>query len=808
MAGTVGFIARRQARTRWRALVALTVFVGLIGGLSLSLIAGARRSASVVDRYLAATPRYDFGVYLEKSHDQSLPTLTQADVQAIPGVVRAVPSTYVALTGVDGNGRETGGINGVTVDWKHADPTVRIVDGDVPDGADERDVAVNQDFVKQFGLSTGDTVTARMFGPGQFDAVQSGVYEPNGPEFRFRIRGVFRSPESISSDEVHKVTGSGYGDTNAMVVSQAFFERHRDEFLDFGANFGIVLRDGAAGRHEFTKRVRALLPPGAVVRLGPAGSGLHRSSFSTPVGLETSVLLALGISLAAIGAISAALVLRAEQRIHEEDVPTLRGLGCTAPQLALASAFRALPVAVGGAALAVVVAYALSGRYPVGIGREIELHPGFDANVAVFGVGALAIVTLLVGLSFLLGRPRRVTDRLPSRRRTLARWLGRAGAPLDLTLGSQLAFERGRGVRSVPSRAAIVGGAAAFAIVTAVAIYTSGVDRLYTEPVARGWPWDAVVGNTNFELSRSTVRHAARDEQIHSVTGSRTGRVRLNGKNSDLLAFDARGDAPPEVVAGRLPETAGEIALGPGTMADLGVEIGSTITMAIDNGEFQRDGKEPVPVKLRVVGTSLAPSMGGDADFGYVSLVTLDAIAAAGGKATPQILLVDLRGGRAPASYAALDRSYQEEIATDSVPARVGNLHRIRRLPLVGLLLAGLLGTLLLLYTLAVSARARAHELAVMRALGLTSRRVRRVLAWEGGVLGAAIVLLGIPVGLVLGIAVWNAVASDLGVAHDATVTPWISALAVLAPLVAVGASLLPARRAGRERVATLLRVE
>ena len=121
------------------------------------------------------------------------------------------------------------------------------------------------------------------------------------------------------------------------------------------------------------------------------------------------------------------------------------------------------------------------------------------------------MIFLLVGLSFLLSLPRRVKDRLPTGRLTYARWLGRGGAPLDLTLGSQLAFERGRGVRSVPSAPAAepVGGAAACAVVTAAALYVGGIDRLCTEPAGRrGWP-----------RGRNRGEHQLRSRELHRRPG-------------------------------------------------------------------------------------------------------------------------------------------------------------------------------------------------------------------------------------------------------------------------------------------------
>jgi predicted lysophospholipase L1 biosynthesis ABC-type transport system permease subunit len=209
---------------------------------------------------------------------------------------------------------------------------------------------------------------------------------------------------------------------------------------------------------------------------------------------------------------------------------------------------------------------------------------------------------------------------------------------------------------------------------------------------------------------------------------------------------------------------------------------------------------------MRVVGEALAPIFG-EADLGDVGLVTLAGLEAAGGKSDRQLFLVTLKD-RSPGTLRSFDNAYTEEIATDVIAARIVNLHRVRRLPLIGLLLAGLLGTMLLAYTLTLSARARSRELAVMRTLGLPSKRVRRILAWEGALLGTGMLVIGIPIGLVAGSALWNVVADDLGVHDVAIITPLLFLLVPLTLLVAIGASLYPARRARRAPVAEVLRVE
>ena len=57
------FVAHSQRQNRRVALIGLTIFIGVTGALSMSLISGARRGSSVVDRFIAAAPTYDMEIY-------------------------------------------------------------------------------------------------------------------------------------------------------------------------------------------------------------------------------------------------------------------------------------------------------------------------------------------------------------------------------------------------------------------------------------------------------------------------------------------------------------------------------------------------------------------------------------------------------------------------------------------------------------------------------------------------------------------------------------------------------------------------
>src|SRR5207237_8130417 len=76
------------------------------------------------------------------------------------------------------------------------------------------------------------------------------------------------------------------------------------------------------------------------------------------------------------------------------DNPTLAALGLGPGRLVLVPIVRAAAIAVGGAAVSVVVAVALSPLTPIGLARRAEIQPGVSVNVAVLALGFAAVVVL------------------------------------------------------------------------------------------------------------------------------------------------------------------------------------------------------------------------------------------------------------------------------------------------------------------------------------------------------------------------------------------------------------------------------
>jgi len=794
----VGLIASAQRRARQRTLVFVAVLVALVSGLSMALVAGAIRSGSVVDRFYARSIPADATVFDESS------VITQDDVASLPGVRRVAPQTFVAFMAPQPGRRAPVFVNAAAIDFATADPTTRVLRGSLPRSDHPHDVVVNQVFVDQFHRTIGDVIALRTFASDQGEEVQNGTYEPRGPTYRFRIAGVVRVPQDIGIDEVRGV-GAAADEGNLLGISNSFYEAHRGEFLNFGGEYYLGLAHPQSDAKQLQGALDALTPAGSDGPiLIPVEDDSHRAALETPVRVETTALLALGIGIALAGSIALALILRTEQRIHDDDTPTLRSLGATARQLGGSAALRTLPATLIGTIAAIVLAIALSPLFPIGIGRELEFDGGVHVDALVLAAGALITLGVVILLTFAFALPRTRRAPITARHSAVASRLAAADAPIGMRLGAYLAFARAGARRSPPSRPVILGGVLLVALMTGLAVYGAGVDHAYASAGAHGWEWDAVVGNVNFPLRASTEDEILHDHAVVSATRANYGQASVNGTSTEFLAFDPHGDAPPVVTAGRLPRTAHEIALGPSMLETLHAHVGSTVRFSVRGGEFDV-GNPTHTVDAKVVGRALPPVLG-ESDLGDTGIVTFDAVRAAGGNADARLVFVDLRTGRALEGIRTLDRRYTEEVHTDTVPARVVTLHRVRSVWRIGFALLAIMVAVLLGYLMAVTIRVRRHDFATLRTLGLHARQVTSSLTAQVGIVTVIVLAVGLPVGVLVGRWLWSVVTEPIGLVYGGSTIPALVAITALLAAAAAVAALVAARRVRHASIADTLR--
>jgi ABC-type lipoprotein release transport system permease subunit len=105
--------------------------------------------------------------------------------------------------------------------------------------------------------------------------------------------------------------------------------------------------------------------------------------------------------------------------------------------------------------------------------------------------------------------------------------------------------------------------------------------------------------------------------------------------------------------------------------------------------------------------------------------------------------------------------------------------------------------------------RRRRRDLAMLRALGFTSRQLRSVVAWQASVNGLVGIVVGVPLGILLGRWLWTLFARYIDAVPEPTV-PVLSVIIVIVVTMALAnvVSALPGRSAAKTSTAQVLRGE
>jgi ABC-type lipoprotein release transport system permease subunit len=167
------------------------------------------------------------------------------------------------------------------------------------------------------------------------------------------------------------------------------------------------------------------------------------------------------------------------------------------------------------------------------------------------------------------------------------------------------------------------------------------------------------------------------------------------------------------------------------------------------------------------------------------------------------------------ADRAALFTKIQKALAKDWLvlqptrPSDLVNFGQVQNLPLVLSGLVALLAVATLAHTLITAIRRRRRDLAILKMLGFVPRQVRWAVAWQATTFVSVALLIGLPLGIVLGRVVWTFFAEQLGTVPE-SVYPSVSLLLTIpaAILLANVIATVPAFIAARMKPAVVLRAE
>jgi hypothetical protein len=826
---------RATVGRRWTGYLALLILIGLVGGVSMAAIAGARRTQSSFPVYETSTNPSELQTF-----DEFLPATNigfsshiNDEIAHLPYVKRVTP-----VVGFDGTlqyvdpprvqaipGEAPPALAGSTGNEYLTTDRVTVLQGRLLDPSRLDEFMVSAGAAKAQGLHLGSTVRLAFFDDALANSPNFAGYPADKPQLLITLKlvGIVENDTQIvQSDD--QALGDQFG-----VLSPAL-TRRLDVCCAYYTYLSMDLEGGL--RH-------AAAVEGEISRISPQLRGFRGYTTNAPmVATAERAIRPEAIAFGVFGVVAAvaALAINAQvlSRLIRRDVgdrAVLRALGASPAMTAVDVLGGVLATVVAGALLAVVVAVALSPLAPIGPVRSVYPDKGISFDWTILGLGALILVFVLGAWATVMAvrsAPHRVGRRngaMDPGAARVSRAATAAGLPPNARLGLEAALGTTAAGRSAPVRSALVGAVVAVVLVVATIVFGSSLDSLVSQPALYGWNWDYALlsGFSGAEdlPGATTATLLAHDPDVAHFAGVYFESATVDGQSVSVLAVHPGAAVSPSLLSGQELGSAGQIVVGQATLAALHKHVGQSVVLTTDSGHADR---------LRIVGAATLPTIGGSGDpsmgMGTGAVVASSLFSASDlnqqGSSVPGPMaeLISVRPGvRAAVALASLDRiSRRLNVPSDGDapiggvvaalrPAEVAGYDNDQSTPVILAAVLALAALCALGLTLTASVRSRRREFALLKALGFTRRQLASTVAWQSTAASVLGVVVGVPLGLALGRWLWTMFANGI----NAVPLPSVPVLGVVG--VALGAvvfanvvALIPARIAARTPTAVLLR--
>jgi hypothetical protein len=803
---------RLETRRRWGSLLVLALLVALTAGTVLTAVAGARRGQTAYSRLWARTLPATVAVLANQ------PGFAWSKVEALPEV--AATGLFVVYSGAAVYPRTGTRSGGTDLEFPPGNGALMstverpvVLQGRRANPARVDEVMATPDYMSAHGLQVGDQLTVRLSSPAQATAgFDASTGTPLGPRLTVHLMAVIRSPFFMDQP----------GGSGTVVATYAFFQRYRRYIIGSDpaetaslVNALIRLKGGEKQIPAFRADLARVTGRSDIDVLDDAD--WLGEPVRTATGYEAACLLAFGLAalLAALFLVGQAIARYASG--SAADLQVLKAVGLTRGQAAVSAAIAPGLAAAAGATIGVAAAIVASQWTPIGMASLAEPHPGLNADWLVLGTGwVIAVVLVTAAIALLTWSGLTIGKRRAAPRGSaIAAAAAGAGLPVATVVGARFALEPGRGRAAVPVLPAIAGAVAGVLGVLAVFTFSAGVQDAIAHPARFGITWQLTTfygfDGQDFGPAAQVERATAASPIVAGYLDLRVGGAQAKGVSIESFTYAPVDGKRVHVVltAGAMPHSPDQITLAPTTARELHAGVGSTLrltggpqtrTMTVSGIGFVPTGPHNNYDQGAWLTTAGFDRLFHGAHYAFkfhfavVALKPGVATGAAARRLTATAAAIN--GGKAFAFTAAPGGPVQQLKDLAVLPTALGSF--------LALLAAGAVG-----YGLTTTSRRRGHELAVLRALGITSWQARLVVVTQATVLAVAGVAAGIPLGLATARTVWRAVANFTPLAYQPPFSPW--ALALIAPAALLTANLLalwPGRRAARLRAARVLRAE
>jgi hypothetical protein len=837
--GPVVYRFRSQFIRRRGGYLGLVLLIGLLGGVAMGAVAGARRTQASFPVYLASTNPSDVQLFTEFdpiTNTGYSPRIDHA-IARMRGVRRSVD--YI---GFDGTEQILGGATGVGLSGQAppsfegslngaylAQDQVTLVAGRLAHPSADDEFVITAGGASQLGLHIGSVLRMAFFTDAQVNSVLSDSSASGSATdkpyltIRLKLVGLVRTVDQIVQDDDTALQ-------NQVAILTPALTSRLATCCAYYSYVGLQLRGGAGDKAAVLSEAKGILP-----NLGPTGAGqtnaplvakAERAVRPESIAFGVFGLIAALAALLICGQVVSRLLSR-----NAEDGAILRALGA-GPAVTVADGLVGIVGAVvAGSVVAMAVAIGLSPLAPVGAVRPVYPDPGVAFDWTVLGAGFALLVVVLSATAVLIAlrvAPHRAAKNTSRARHpsSLAGIAAVSGLPPAAVTGIRAALGSGSRRDTVPVRSAVLAAVLAVVVVVTSITFGASLNALVSRPSLYGWNWDFALlsgfsGQENLPAAE-TASLLEHDSVVAHFTGVYLLEVRLDGQGVPALVSRPNAAVGPAPLAGRGLQSAREVVLGTATLAALHKHVGDTVTAATKGSH---------PTSLRIVGTATLPTIKGSGEslqMGTGAVVSPALFSGADlniqGSPVPgpNAELITLRPGVSrTVALRSLDRITRilnrpsdgdgpiGGVVPLLRPAEIADYRSVGSTPsfLAGILATGALGALGL--TLVASVRRRRREFALLKGLGLTGRQLAASVAWQSSVSAVIGVIFGVPLGIALGRWLWTLFARGISAVPDPTV-PVLSII-----LVAVGALVfanlvasVPGRVASRTPTAVLLRTD
>jgi hypothetical protein len=252
-------------------------------------------------------------------------------------------------------------------------------------------------------------------------------------------------------------------------------------------------------------------------------------------------------------------------------------------------------------------------------------------------------------------------------------------------------------------------------------------------------------------------------------------------------------------------------------MREVGAHVGSIIPVTVP----LPSGKE-LTVPFRVVSRISLSVLGGTGGLGKGAAFTIagyeDAVCPPGptqgscqqavtGTTNGGILASVVPGGRGKAAINRYVNAYGSITAQPVTPTSLVNFGEAVNFPLIFGVMLATFGAATLVHFLVLSVSRRRREIGLLKVLGFVNHQVASAVAWQATTLALVGIVVGVPLGVVVGRTVWKAFAANLGVVPVSVVPIWLVGGLVAGVIVVANVlAIAPALVASRSQPARLLR--